>query len=312
MSFSDILAILGLVVSLIGIPLTFILARRGRQKPDVAYAVDFTVLIRPFGDLLDRGLKLTFDDRDIRRVSRTRFAVWNRRGDTVRGSDIVESDPFRIELTEGDEILQARIVSRSRKQIGAELGLDYSREKEAVSIGFDFLDPGDGVIIEIVHQGTQAPKVAGTIRGATVAKVQDIDLTPKALELAGIRSPMRRFIKKARNRRFAVRAFAMIAPIGSAGYIIVDYIRRLGAGHLVDPKQYNLNSLEGQAAFAIEVRDTGIRNYGLLENASLGILVLAVAFMFITEIASRKRLIPSTLLGEILEERREAEVDDAA
>src|SRR4051812_35164037 len=118
MSVSDIIAIVGLVVALAGIPIAFILARRTRLRPQLRYCIDFDVILNAEDNLFDRDLHMTLGTRQINSISRTRIAFWNHRGDPIRKLDILASDPLRVQLKDGDEGLQARTLSVSRTQIG--------------------------------------------------------------------------------------------------------------------------------------------------------------------------------------------------
>jgi hypothetical protein len=46
-------------------------------------------------------------------VGRAFVALWNSRGDTVGRSDMLESDPIRIELGEAEIVLDARVIGES-------------------------------------------------------------------------------------------------------------------------------------------------------------------------------------------------------
>ena len=200
MNFSDVLAVVGVAASVIGIPITFVVARRGRQVPDLRYSIDFDVLVAAEDRLFGRGLVVTSDGHPIESVSRSRVAIWNNRGDTVRGSEIVENDPLRIGVSSSDAILQARIVAKSRPQIG--IKIDPGKDKQTVLIGFDFLDPGDGFIIEIMHGKAKAAEVSGTIRGVRLSERPQTDLSPKTLRVAAQSSRVKRFLKKVSRHRF--------------------------------------------------------------------------------------------------------------
>lgn len=149
LNFSDILGIIGIITSLVGIP-SFVVARRARQRPELRFSTDFDVLLNSTDSLFGHGLYMTLDDHRIDSISRTRMAMWNYFGDTIRGSDILEDDPLLIRFEDNDQVLQCRVLSMSRKQIklAASVNPDV---KSCVQISFDFLDANDGGILEIIH-----------------------------------------------------------------------------------------------------------------------------------------------------------------
>lgn len=162
---SDAIGVAGLVVSVIGIPLAYFLAKRGRQRPDLRYMTDFVVLLKPHDQLIKQGLSMSFSGHPITRISRTRVALWNQSGDPVRGTDVVPSDPLRLSVKEGERILRVTTLFTSRPQILAEIKMPEKDEPTAL-VSFDFLDAGDGAVFEVVHEGENPPELSGTIRGA--------------------------------------------------------------------------------------------------------------------------------------------------
>jgi hypothetical protein len=178
---SDVLGAAALLVAIIAIPITYYLAQRARQVPDLQYRIDFNVLLAPDDHLFELGLVMELTNRPITCISRTRVAFWNERGDTVRGKDIVDSDPLRIKVAEGDSVLQSRTICVSRKVTG--LTTDIAQgEQSSVLLSFDFLDAGDGGIFEVIHQSTVEPDLVGTIRGTVIHKAGEADLMTAALE----------------------------------------------------------------------------------------------------------------------------------
>lgn len=196
MNISDILGATALVVAIIAIPITFYLAKRARQIPDLRYRIDFDVLLKPDDHLFDLGLVIKLAGQPITCLSRTRIAFWNERGDTVQGKEIVSSDPLRIELAEGDYALQARTICESRKVTGLITGVPQGNQSSVV-LSFDFLDSGDGGILEVIHQSTVEPKLVGTIRGAVIHEVGEADLKNSALEAVS-----KRFLRRSGPYRF--------------------------------------------------------------------------------------------------------------
>jgi hypothetical protein len=195
---SDVLGIVGIAASLIGIPVAYILARRGRQNPDLRYAVDFDVLVSTKDEPLAPGVVLTSSGHDITSISRTRLALWNRRGDTIRGSDILQSDPLRIEFQDAYSIIHSKLVSVSRSQNQIDIGADVNHPN-CILVQFDFLDASDGLVFHVVHQDEAPPKVRGTIRGVTIRDAGTADLSRDALEVIAIDGRLRRMRKAMRN-----------------------------------------------------------------------------------------------------------------
>lgn len=214
MGFAEWLAI-GLFV--IGIPVTWLLARRTRQRPDLRYVVDQEELIAPEDSLLSGGLELKFRGVALKQLCRTYVGIWSKRGDTIRGDDLTGADPLRIELPATDVVLSARIVTMSRPQIQpvARVGISDS----IVELGFDFLDPHDGYIVEVLHRENTAPALLGTIKGCDIKQVRNVDLRPTTRERA--RLPyFRRLADTYRGRAPLLVMFVLIVVASIVGIIL--------------------------------------------------------------------------------------------
>jgi hypothetical protein len=260
MSTDTILAIAGLTVSAIGIPAAYFFARRSRQRPRIESAVDFDLLLDP-ARRINVGGVITYAGRRVTRLSRSIVAIWNERGDTVRRADIVDDDPLRIALAPDDQILQARLLFVSRPQCEIDLLLDATQS--SVGIQFDFLDEGDGALLELIHEGTDAPDIVGTIRGATVRpRARSTNLTPSHI------SWMRESTRRTRMSRRAYRLvrprrrlFAFALNVGmSITFIVLGlvFILHRHTARLVHPNRYDLSTLSGQHRFAQAVSAHGI------------------------------------------------------
>jgi hypothetical protein len=279
MSVSDIIATIGLAISVLGIPITFILARRTRQRPELRYALDFDRILSPDSNLFDRGLYMTLGANRIDSISRTRIALWNHRGDTIRNGDILDTDPLRVQLKDGDEALQARVLGTSRKQLEVHATID-SAKPSSVQIDFNFLDVGDGALIEIIHRGPSEPTVLGTLQGADVRNVGPAVLGSKMLEVAAAyKSRMRRFFSSTPKEDLIVPAALICGSI--AFFLLIITESPYQPNHLIDVNHYKLNTVTGQVAFAQAVAKTEAFNSSPFNSiiAITFIVIIVVAFL---------------------------------
>lgn len=83
----------------------------------------------------------------------------------MSGSSIVTSDPLRFEFSDGSRVLDITI-SKATRGVNEFTAATECEHSNCVVIGCDFLDPGDGAVIEILHTDPNLyPTVKGTIRG---------------------------------------------------------------------------------------------------------------------------------------------------
>jgi hypothetical protein len=175
MSLEMWLGLISLVVAVVGIPLAWFFGRRAKQKPDFRYAIDQEELISPEDALKKGGLEVRFRDVVLERLCRSYVAIWNQGGDTIRGTDIASSDRLRVELPASDTVLSARVVSVSRDEIVPSVEPN-DEAPQFVKLGFSYLNPGDGYVVEILHEKNASPKFSGTPMGATLRQVKSVNL----------------------------------------------------------------------------------------------------------------------------------------
>lgn len=259
-----VLTVIGLVLSVIALPVTYFLGRRTRQLPVVYSVSDFAVLMSPRDRLAADDLDLTLGGRTISTISRTYIAVWNARGDTIRNTDILQTDPLRIIVGEGDDILRSRIISTSRTQCGASLQ-ESLLDSRTLEVNFDFLDPKDGMVIEVLHHGEAAAKLVGTLRGATIKDRGEAPLNPRVLEVASTGSAWAMYFHRSgsHGRRFP-RLRAVTPPAVQLlllGYLFFVFFRWIFVEAEVVPyRDFAMDTLEGQQLFLAAAEDAGVHS----------------------------------------------------
>ncbi|WP_405091682.1 hypothetical protein OG767_00430 [Micromonospora sp. NBC_01392] len=291
---SDFFGVAGFLLSLIAIPITFIVARQTRLRPEMHYVTDHDVLVEPKAELIDRGLTIAFADQKLRQVSRTYIAVWNNRGDTIKGSDILTEDPLRVQLEDLDTVVDVSIVWYSREQNRLTAHRDAD-DPSKVTIGFDFLDSNDGAVIQVVHE-QGSPVLAGTIRGCTIQKKGDGNLTESALNQVRNKSVWRRIIRKGDGPSLSLSILCML---GAASYPFLDpFVQRLKNPHeLIDPAKYDLRTVQGQEEFAREVGPMDSSDVDRFADWAILVLGLVLILGVIVTLYTRARsLVPVSIL----------------
>ena len=89
--------------------------------------------------------------------------IWNAGKKTVRGTDIVALDPLCLYFS--GEVLNVKIGKVSREAIQITATASEER-RNMVHFAFEFLDPGDGGVLEVLHSGSaKIPHWGGTVIG---------------------------------------------------------------------------------------------------------------------------------------------------
>jgi hypothetical protein len=155
--------LVGTIVGLLGIWLGYIFYKRSRQVSRLRYLLGDAPIIEPAPTDYGDGLEVRFDGNIVERVTRTSFGLWNDGTTTIVGSDIVEADPLRLELRGNGEMFRVTVEGATRTVNGAWVCLAAT---DQATLGFDYLDPGDGFRIQVLHSGElRTIEIKGTVRG---------------------------------------------------------------------------------------------------------------------------------------------------
>lgn len=306
-----LLTIVGTGLAIIAFPATYYMGRRNRQKPDLQYVRDFDVLMSADDELGGGQLDLSIKGQNIDQISRTYVALYNKKGDSISGSEIVDSDPLRLESPEDDVILQARLLSQSRPQCGVALMLAGENQK-AVRIGFDFLDAGDGLIIEVLHRGNSPIEVMGTIRGASFRDRGRATLTPHVIRTVAAKSLIARVKYRFSGRQKYVGISLLTVLILMIGMSI--YSATISFGSATNPiaiADMDLSTLEGQRQFIAAANSAGIQSKKMdnLAIMLIGAPIVSVIFGFYALWYAFRVVIPQTITQNIVSEERKEHAD---
>ncbi len=98
-------------------------------------------------------------------ILQTRLVFWNSTRQMVNKEDIPKSNPITITCLDGAEIYDVSLLSSSNDGNGVRI---VKIENNVYQIRFDYLEPGDGFLIEILSSGTSHNDllIKGSIKGA--------------------------------------------------------------------------------------------------------------------------------------------------
>ena len=110
-------------------------------------------------------MAVTFKGSVVERLTKTILIFWNNGTEVIDGKDIVASDPIEIAFYSGDNILSYRILKRTKDANKVIVDKSWLSDN-ALLLSLDYLDPNDGVVLEIIHDSEEKyPKITGTIKG---------------------------------------------------------------------------------------------------------------------------------------------------
>jgi hypothetical protein len=160
------------IVGVFGIPLTILAWRRGQRRTALAFTVANAIpLARVRREQPAHGLTLFYErageaPRPVQGAYIKFVRVANVGSETIRREDLLTSDPLRIEVSNAAP-LDVSIAGTARQVNNFTLGdLSENTPPAAVSVTFDFLDPGDGALIQVLTDSPRANiRLTGTVIG---------------------------------------------------------------------------------------------------------------------------------------------------
>jgi peptide deformylase len=203
---SPVFNAISFAVGLFGIYLAF---RYRPRNPRLAYQYEALSVTRS-DDLrrFDDRISISWDGRQVTDLSLTRIVFWNDGPKTVEGTQIVRTDPLTVSFSGPHQILIARIVRVTKSANAVHLDL----EEQQVAVTFDYLERGDGVLIEILHTSMDAtPRLSGQIRGIP-AGARNRGVLPNAVDVSA-RNWLRRWTPERRRADIAGLTFEYNLPV---------------------------------------------------------------------------------------------------
>jgi hypothetical protein len=138
---------------------------RSRRGGRIAYQQESFGVVGGERSVFSDEVSIFYQGHEVPRLTSSAIYVWNSGRRTIRGEDIVERDPLRIAIGDNKRILNANVAAATRDVIDFRATVDRHNPGGAL-LSFDFMDPGDGARIEVIHTGPlHVATLLGTVRG---------------------------------------------------------------------------------------------------------------------------------------------------
>jgi len=126
--------------------------KQSQRKTLVSYVLITGSVLGPHSRNLPDNVTIAYDDHPVTDVARTSIAVWNSGNTTIVNDQIVEDHPPHIHFTGKGSILNAKVTHSSRDSSKVRLGASSaSPEGTALWFSFDYLEPNEGAVFEVLH-----------------------------------------------------------------------------------------------------------------------------------------------------------------
>lgn len=155
--------------------LAYVFYGKGRRLKGPSWAIRSNNLVREYTAKLP-DLDIRYKGENVENLTMSRILFWNRGADTIRRTDIASADPLRVEAVGDIKLLNIELLetNNSASQFTATLAANQC----SVLIEFEFLDRGQGAVLQVVHSGIRSKdiSVVGTIMGAGTPRQQKIQV----------------------------------------------------------------------------------------------------------------------------------------
>ncbi|MGO8079868.1 hypothetical protein [Rhizobium leguminosarum] len=156
----------GSLIGIAGIAIGVALPFWFRQKALMRYAtLEASIASTYQNTRFKDDLEIYFKGVSVPIVTGTIFWIWNGGNTTIHSHDIAPSDRLRLVLPQDSTILRFSIGKSSRLVNNARHVISDGAANTEVIIDFDFLEPNEGFLCELVHT---APKKAAGLRGTII------------------------------------------------------------------------------------------------------------------------------------------------
>ena len=124
--------------------------QKNKEKKEFSYCLKSNALIRKKKSKFEK-LSISYDGQSIEDLCISKFTLWNSGNKTLNKSDMVESKELTIHTKNNSEILDVDLIACSEETNKFSLRMI---DKSNVKIFFDYADKKEGVVVQVIHTGT--------------------------------------------------------------------------------------------------------------------------------------------------------------
>jgi hypothetical protein len=192
----------GLIIGLVGIILSIYLYQKTVEKKEPkCYYRTYRDIHKISSEGHSSSIKIFYKTEEVERVYTTYVWFWNKGKRPISRSDIPTSDNLVISLSDDKEsprILDFQVLKVTRDSINFSVS---KKDDFSLTIGFEYLDHNDGVVIEIQHTGSYSTKVE--IKGVILGTPEGVKtLTSEDDSFYSMSDSPRARIRNEQARRF--------------------------------------------------------------------------------------------------------------
>ena len=220
--FAGLVQNLNTIVGVIALFLAYVFYRKSRRLREPCWSVRNNVLVEGYSSKIHE-LDIRFKDNQVENLSIAHIAFWNQGAETLDRHDIETVNPLRIEASGGIEILDVSVSLTNNSS--SEIETKPASDRKSARLGFDYLNKGQGAIIQVIHTGIKGSdvRIIGDIRGVKQIKKKSVSWAETAPRLL----PRSNFVKKLpSSRRKSARAVCATGAFLNFATAVVVFISK--------------------------------------------------------------------------------------
>ena len=161
---------ISIFIGAIAIILSIVLYLKSKPLKLLAYANRMFMVVTNRSMKIE-GLQVTVHGRTTPIVTVNRIAIWNAGNRTIFSEDLSDNDPIIIDPLHNSDVFEIAILEQTKTANQANL-IEVTNNPNSREVRFDYLDPGDGILINVVHNGDSKEEfeISGSIKGGYVKK----------------------------------------------------------------------------------------------------------------------------------------------
>lgn len=168
----ELINLVSIALGFAGVLLAVYFYRRSKPIRQLSFACR---TFRIISDKCQRvpGLGVAYLGKGIPSLSVTKLAVWNAGTEALRAQDIPSSDPLVIGVRGSKaQLLKVAVAEITNTANAASVQISAHNGRELATLTFEYLNPGDGLLIDVVHTGTGTDDIElrGSLVGAMIKK----------------------------------------------------------------------------------------------------------------------------------------------
>jgi len=168
--------VIGVAGVVFGFITSYIFYRIQKRRRELCWSIDSTNLIKGYSSLFEK-LDIQYGEQKIENLTVSKIAFWNNGNETIDGKDIA-IPPFILPTdATTTKLLDAKIIKTST--VGNRFEIHKKTNDPILLLQFDYLDPQQGVVIQIIHTGVSVLPLAV---GGEVKGVKNIEYKSKRLD----------------------------------------------------------------------------------------------------------------------------------